>query len=108
MELMLPLAAKPEARSEHALTVSEAEIREYAGTYTNAPERAEIVVKQGRLVLQREDGEFPITKIGNYRFSIRKPGESEAEEFVLVRGADGKREYLHIERHALRKVQANR
>ena len=105
---MLPLAAKAEAKSEQALAVSEAEMSEYVGTYTNKPERAEILVKQGRLVLKWKDGEFPITKIGNYRFSIKKPNESEAEEFVLVRAADGKAEYLHMGRHALRKVQAKK
>jgi CubicO group peptidase (beta-lactamase class C family) len=108
MELMLPLEAKTEAKSEQTLAVSEAEVSEYVGTYTNKPESVEILLKQGRLVLKREDGEFPITKIGNYRFSIIKPSESEAEEFVLVRGADCRAEYLHIGRHALRKVQAKK
>jgi hypothetical protein len=54
------------------------------------------------------NGEFPITKIGDYRFSIIRPSESEPEEFVLVRSRDGKPEYLHIGRHALKKVQAKR
>jgi hypothetical protein len=71
----------------------------------NKPESAQILVKQGKLILKRADGEFPITKIGNCRFSIIKPSESEAEEFVLVPGANGKVEYLHMERRALRKVQ---
>jgi hypothetical protein len=60
-------------------------------------------VKQGKLLLKRADGEFPITKIGNYRFSINKPSES-AEEFVLVPGPNGKPKYLHIGRHALKKA----
>jgi CubicO group peptidase (beta-lactamase class C family) len=106
MELMLPLTAKAEAKSEQALVVSETEITQYVGTYRNKPESVEIVVRQGRLVLKREDGEFPIKKIGDHRFSIIKPNESEAEEFVLVRAADSKAEYLHIGRHALKKVQA--
>jgi CubicO group peptidase (beta-lactamase class C family) len=105
MELLLPLEAKAQAKSEQALAVSEPEISEYVGTYTNKPESAEILVKKGKLVLKREDGEFPITKIDNCRFSIIKPSESEAAEFVLVPGANGKAEYLHIGRHALRKVQ---
>ena len=108
MELMLPLEAKTGAKSEQTLAVSEAEISEYVGIYTNKPERVEILLKQGRLVLKREDGEFPITKIGNYRFSIIKPSKSEAEEFVLVRSADRRADYLHIGRHALRKVQAKK
>ena len=81
---------------------------EFDGTYTNKPESAEILLKEGRLVLKRENGEFPITKIGNYRFSFIKPSESKSEEFVLVRGADRRPKYLHIGRHALRKVQAKK
>ena len=108
MELTLPLEAKAEAKPKKALAISEAEIREYVGRYTNKPEIAEILMKVGKLVLKREDGEFPITKIGNCRFSIKKPNESEAEEFEMVRAADGKVEYLHIGRHALRKVQAKK
>jgi CubicO group peptidase (beta-lactamase class C family) len=104
MELMLPLVAKAKAESKPPLAVSEAEMIAYVGTYMNKPEIAEILVKNGRLILKRKDGEFPIAKIGDYRFSIIKPGEAEAEEFVLVPGADGKAEYLHIGRHALRKV----
>jgi CubicO group peptidase (beta-lactamase class C family) len=108
MELMLPLKVTTEAKPQQTLTVSDAEISEYVGTYTNKPESVEILVKQGKLVLKRENGEFPITKIGNYRFSFMKPSESEPEEFVLVRGADGPAEYLHIGRHAFRKVQAKK
>jgi CubicO group peptidase (beta-lactamase class C family) len=108
IELMLPLVAKAEGKSEQALAVSEAEMNDYIGTYTNKPESVELRVKQGRLVLKREDGEFPITKIADRRFSIINPREPEVEEFVLVRGSDGKAEYLHIGRHALKKVQPHK
>jgi CubicO group peptidase (beta-lactamase class C family) len=104
MELFLPLEAKAKSRSAQALTVSEPEMSEYVGTYTNKPESAEILVKQDKLILKRADGEFPISKIGNCRFSIVKPSDKR-EEFVLVPGANGKAEYLHMDRHALRKVQ---
>jgi CubicO group peptidase (beta-lactamase class C family) len=108
MELMLPLGAKAAVKSEQALPVSQAEISEYVGTYRNTPESAELLAKQGTLILKREDGEFPTKKTGDHRFSIVKPNELEAEEFVLVRGRDGKTEYLHIGRHALKKVQAKK
>jgi hypothetical protein len=108
MEVMLPLGAKAAVKSEQALPVSQAEISEYVGTYRNTPESAELLAKQGRLILKREDGEFPTKKTGDRRFSIVKPSESEAEEFVLVRGRDGKTEYLHMGRHALKKVQTKK
>ena len=105
MELMLPLGPKAEAKSEQVVAVSETEMREYVGTYTNKPESAELLIRKGSLVLRWRDEEYSITKVGDHRFSIAKPSESEAEEFVLVRGRDGKAEYLHIGRHALKKVQ---
>jgi CubicO group peptidase (beta-lactamase class C family) len=108
MELLLPLEAKAEAKPRQTLPITDAEISEYIGTYANKPEGAEILVKQGRLFLKRKDGELPITKISDYHFSITKPDELEAEEFVLVPGADGKTEYLHMGRHALRRVQAKK
>ena len=65
-------------------------------------------MKEGKLILKRQDGEFPTTKIGDHRFSITRLSESGLEEFALVRGGDGKVEYLHIGRHALKKVQARK
>jgi CubicO group peptidase (beta-lactamase class C family) len=108
MKLLLPLQAEAQAKPKQALTVSEAEISDCIGKYANKPESAEILAKEGKLILKRQDGEFPITKIGDYRFSITKPSESGTEEFALVRAGDGKVEYLHIGRHALKKVQAKK
>ena len=105
MELLLPLEAEIQAKPKQALAFSEAEISDCVGKYANKPEIAEILLKEGKLILKRQDGEFPITKTGDYRFSIARPSESGAEEFVLVRAGDGKAEYLHIGRHALKKVQ---
>ena len=86
MELLLPLEAKAEAKPKQALTVSEAEIGDVIGKYANKPESAEILVKEGKLVIKREDGVFPITKIGDRHFSIIKPGESEPEGICACAG----------------------
>jgi CubicO group peptidase (beta-lactamase class C family) len=108
MELMLPLNDKTSSEPKEPRAISSKEISEYVGTYTNNPERAEIVVKEHKLVLKLRDGEFPITKIGDYRFSIKRANESKAQEFVLVTAADGTVEYLHMERHALKKERSNK
>ena len=105
MELLLPLEAKPVTKSEQPLPVSEPEMSEYVGTYTNGPESAEVVVKDGTLILRRKEGELPITKIGTCRFTIVKPNESEPEDLVFVPGSSGEAEYLHVNRHALRRSQ---
>ena len=108
MDLLLPLEAETQGKPKQALPVSEGEISDCIGKYANKPESAEILLKEGKLILKRQDGEFPTTKIGDYRFSITRPSESGAEEFALVRAGDGKVEYLHIGRHALKKVQARK
>jgi CubicO group peptidase (beta-lactamase class C family) len=108
IELLLPLEAEIQTKPKQALAVSETEIIDCVGQYANKPEWAEILVKEGTLVLKRQDGEFPITKTGDYRFSIIEPSKSEAEEFVVVRRGGDKAEYLHIGRHALKKVQAKK
>ena len=104
MEVMLPLEKKTESKSRQPLLISKAEMTDYVGIYLNKPERAEILVKEGKLFLRREQDDLPITKVGDNRFSIKKQNEP-AEEFVLVPGADGKVQYLHIGRHALKKIQ---
>lgn len=102
MELLLPLNRKAEIKKQ-PLVISRAEINKYVGIYMNKPNRIEILENEGKLFLKREDGEFPIFKVGQYRFSIIKSEASAAEEFVLIATYDGEL-YLHIERHAFKKV----
>jgi CubicO group peptidase (beta-lactamase class C family) len=104
MELMLPLDAR-KSSPEHPQSTSEAEIRDFLGTYMNKPESVELVVRQGRVLIRREDGEFPVRSAGGNRFIVSRPGEGEAEEFVLLRDDHGKPAYLHIGRHALKMVR---
>jgi CubicO group peptidase (beta-lactamase class C family) len=102
MELVLDLQPKSEVKNQ-PLAISKAELNEYLGIYSNKPMQAEIFVKEGRLYLKKEDGQFPVTKIGAYRFYVTKSGASDTEEFVMV-PANDHIWYLHIGRHALRKV----
>jgi CubicO group peptidase (beta-lactamase class C family) len=104
MELILPLEKKTKFNSKQILAISQAEMVNYLGTYVNKPEQAQILVKDCKLFLKLADGEFPVTKVGNYRFSIKKQSNSVVEEFVFVTDANGKIEYLHMGRHALKKM----
>ena len=106
MELMLPLEKKTESNFMHTLAMSKDEMLDYVGTYLNKPQRAEIIAKDGKLFVKWGEGEFPVTKIGSYRFSVEKQVDP-SEEFVLVPDANGKVEYLHIGRHALKKMDYN-
>jgi CubicO group peptidase (beta-lactamase class C family) len=104
MELFVGLKPKAERKPIQELKISQGEMMNCVGTYVNKPESARILVGDGKLFLKQEDDEFLITKVGNYRYSITKPGQS-AEDFMLIPGAGGQIEYLHIERHALKRIQ---
>jgi len=99
MELMLPLKAKAESKSEPALPLNSDEIAEVSGVYVNADYKAEIFVKEGRPFFRAFGRVLPITKIGPDRFSAADPHSSESENFVLRRSEDGK---VHQMQYALR------
>jgi CubicO group peptidase (beta-lactamase class C family) len=96
MELLLPLAAKEEAKRQPAQSISEAEMGRYTGTYSN-PNRweIEIVVKEGRLFIKEFGLELPLTKIGEQRFSFALPGRIQPEEIIIQPAAGGKPAMLH-------------
>jgi CubicO group peptidase (beta-lactamase class C family) len=104
LELILPLEKKTKSNSKQTLAISQTEIINYIGTYSNKPEQVQILVRDGRLFLKRADGEFLVSKVGNYRFSINKQSDSTIEEFVLVPDDNGQILYLHMGRHALKKM----
>jgi CubicO group peptidase (beta-lactamase class C family) len=103
MELMLPLAAERQSKPEPR-TMTEAEMTRYLGVYGDAPNRIEIVMKQGRLYLRRGSQEGAVNKIGDSRFSAMIQGDAPPIEFAIVTGTDGKAEFLQIGMRAMRKV----
>ncbi|MGH9854145.1 MAG: serine hydrolase domain-containing protein, partial [Blastocatellia bacterium] len=64
LELALPLKApEPEAKPA-PLPLSQAEMNNYTGIYSHAPQTWEVFVKEGKLYLKHEGAERPLTKIG--------------------------------------------
>lgn len=96
-DLVLPVSAPAEAKLPKALPMTEAEMAGYVGTYSN-PNRwtIQIVKADGKLVMKQFGLDLPITRIGPARFSVTFPGASQAQEFVLGLGTDGKPEYLQM------------
>jgi len=103
MELMLPLEAEKQAKPEPR-TMTEAEMTRYSGVYGDAPNRIEILIKQGRLYLRRGSQEGPVTKIGDFRFSAMIQGEAAPIEFAIVAGPDEKAEFLQIGMRAMKRL----
>lgn len=101
-ELTVPLKARIAAAPKQALTISEAEMRRYAGIYQNAPDYL-------RLELVRLDGKLFMRQLGaNEKSEVVKVGENifsaGGQEFVLISEASGRMRYLHIAGHALKRL----
>lgn len=100
LELALPLKAATEEASPKAIRMSNDEMKQHVGVYTHAPQRWDILVKDGKLFLKDEGGEHQLTKTGENTFSY---GPSGANQIVLVAGADGQTEYLFMGLYAARR-----
>jgi CubicO group peptidase (beta-lactamase class C family) len=116
LELSLPLKPKPPARPKQAVTMTQAEMENYAGTYVNGVLKIELVVRGGKLFRKEfypstvEEGpgrDFvaPVSKVGTNRFAFTPPGETTAAEFILIPGPEGRPEYLHSFMGAARRVE---
>jgi hypothetical protein len=109
MELMLPLKPRPEEQSKAGLTMSDAEMANYVGTYENPSNPVmDIFIKEGRLFFKSSGNEFPLKKIGDYQFGIVTQRSFQYFEFVLVPGADGKALYRHRGLRAWKRAQTSK
>jgi CubicO group peptidase (beta-lactamase class C family) len=103
MELMLPLEAKVESKPK-PIAMTEAEMARYVGVYGAQPNRYEIAIKDGKLVIKWMDIEAQISKLSESRFLATDP--SDTTEFALVPGADGKAEFMFLGGRAFSRVQS--
>ena len=92
-EMFLPL--EPEAASTEGakkpLAMTAEDLSGFPGVYVNGPQTWEITSKDGRLYLTSESSEIALTKTGDTRLSF---GDSLENDLILVRGPDGKAEYI--------------
>jgi len=99
--LGIPEAA-PAAPPRNPVSMSPEEMQRYAGVYENyGPIRAELVVREGKLLAKFGGREFPVQKVGEWRFHA--PGGAQLTDFLLTPGADGRPEFLAAEAWALRR-----
>jgi CubicO group peptidase (beta-lactamase class C family) len=116
MELLLPLQPRPPVSREQKMPMTQPEMEEVTGTYRNGNLRIDLFVRDGKLIRKEfyktsvEEGpghefEVPVAKIGRDRFLFTPPGsEGENIQFTVIRGADGKPEFLHGNLEAAAKV----
>ncbi len=105
MELLLALEPAPPARTASDLPFSTADKADLPGVYLHPPsQKVEIVLKDGNLFMRRGETDIPIHKTTADRISAAAPGAARGQQFVIVRGKDGKTLYLHSGGRALRKM----
>jgi hypothetical protein len=101
---MLPLNPAPAEAAETELPLTAEDKAGLPGIYTHPPsQRVEIVRKGESLFLRRGAADLPVRKIATDRISAAQSGSARGQEYVIVRGKDGKTLYLHSGGRALKK-----
>jgi CubicO group peptidase (beta-lactamase class C family) len=90
-ELGIKLDPVPEEKPAPEIAVTQKEMVQYTGVYLHPPTEWRIFIKDGKLFIKQEDGEYALKKTGTDKFTY---GNSNENEIVLVRGSDGKVEHL--------------
>jgi hypothetical protein len=91
---------------EKELSFSDKDKLELPGTYFHPPaQRVEIILKNDKLFLRRGSTDLPLRKIGTDRISAAAEGAARGQQYVIVRGKNGKSLYLHSGGRALKKTQ---
>ncbi len=97
MELFLPLSPKTEIKAA-VTSVTQADLAGLPGRYAQGQNLVEIVARQGKLFFKQGNVELPLHKMSDYKFAV---DTGQRREFVVVRGANGRVEYLHSGMRAL-------
>ena len=104
MEIMLPLKPAPPEAAETDLPITAEDKGDLPGIYTHPPsQRVEIVRKGDNLFVRRGGADLPVRKIAVDRISAAQAGSARGQQYVIVRGKDGRTLYLHSGGRALKK-----
>ena len=105
MELGLGLKddqpAKPEASSAGGAPLTAAEMQEYSGSYSHAPQTWDVSVKDGKLVMKFDGKDYPMTKTGERKFTF---GANNENEVVFAPGKSGKIDFIFTGLYAAKRV----
>lgn len=100
MELFLKLKAEAQPEAKRARALSEADLSNFAGRYTNGPQTWEIAARQGKLFYKGAEGEVELQKTARNRLSF---GEKLENDFMFVANARGESLYIFDGLYSARK-----
>jgi CubicO group peptidase (beta-lactamase class C family) len=102
MELGLGLKEDAPATPAPVAPLTAAEMAEYVGSYSHAPQTWEISIKDGKLYVKLDANEHRLTRSGERKFTF---GANNENELVFVPGKSGKIDYLFTELYAAKRVR---
>ena len=102
MELGLGLKDDEEQKPAAVAAATAAEMSDYVGTYSHAPQTWEVLIKEGKLNMKFDGKDYAMTKSGERKFTF---GAENENEVVFVRGKDGKIGFLFTELYGARKIK---
>lgn len=103
-EIGLGLKAGETEKPAAVAPLTAAEMDQYAGSYTHAPQTWEISVRDGKMFVKLDGNEHQLTRSGERSFTY---GANNENELVFVTGKSGKVEYLFSQLYAAKKVLKN-
>ena len=87
VEIGLGLKDDGQQPTETVAALTSAEMNDYVGTYSHAPQTWEVFIKDGKLYMKFDGKEHPMTKSGDRKFTF---GAQNENEVVFVPGKSGK------------------
>jgi CubicO group peptidase (beta-lactamase class C family) len=101
MEIGLGLKDDAPEKPAAVAAPTAAEMAEYAGSYSHAPQTWVFSIKDGKLFVKDEGGEFQLTKTGDRKFTY---GANNENEVVFVPGKSGKIEFIFMGLYSAKRV----
>ena len=101
-ELVLGLKEDEPEKPAPVAPPTAAEMSEYVGVYSHEPQRWEVSIKDGKLMMKFDDKESVLTKSGERKFTF---GAQNENEIVFVPGKDGKIGFLFTILYGAKKIR---
>ena len=100
-EIGLSLKSEEPAKPAVVTPPTVAEMNEYAGTYSHAPQTWEVSVREGKLYVKTDGKEYAMTKTGDRKFTF---GDQNENEIVFVADKRGKINLIFMGLYGAKKI----
>ena len=102
-EIALGLKDDQQPQAETVAPLTAAEMNDYVGTYSHAPQTWEVFIKDGKLFMKFDGKEYAMTKTGDKKFTF---GAQNENEVVFAPGKSGKIDLIFTGLYGAKRVPA--